>query len=98
MNGAIIIDTPDGIEMARLLTLRSALHLQARHGILVTRGRKPSAMTRDLLGSKARAAETLLFELEAHIVTYAAAHGLPKPLFACTPEERAAWQEARRGE
>jgi hypothetical protein len=65
MDGAIVIDTPEGIEAYRLLALKGALKLEAR-GLRFKGGRVSAAQAvREAMGVTTRNKAKLLEEYEA---------------------------------
>ncbi|NTU52266.1 MAG: hypothetical protein HGB04_06610 [Chlorobiaceae bacterium] len=69
----VVIDTPEGIEMYRLLALRSALQLECKG--LRFRGGSAVKTVRELIGSKTRSREKLLAELDGVIEGAKAQYG-----------------------
>ena len=63
----MIADTPESIELFRLITLKSALKLQS-HGISVHRAVNPRKLAKEATGLKTNDFEQLIAAVEALIV------------------------------
>lgn len=72
-SGAVVIDTPEGIEMVRLLTFRRAMRLEIRTGMKLSRGRSVFAIAREQGLSKKRAKKDVYADIDALVV----AGGMP---------------------
>lgn len=46
-SGAVVIDTPEGIEMVRLLSFRSAMGLEIKTGMKLSRGRSAFRLAKE---------------------------------------------------
>lgn len=86
-SGGMTIDKPLGIELYRLLTIRSALKIEINTGLKMARGRSAAAVARTYLTLPARNKVTLLAQFEKYIETWSANNGLAAP----------SWTEAGRG-
>lgn len=53
---SIIIDTPEGIEAARMIALRSGLSLECKTGMKLSRGRSANQIATDFLKGHGRIA------------------------------------------
>lgn len=64
-NGNIVLDTPEQIAFAQVLTLRAALRLEARG--MGRRGRSATTIVREMGLTKARTAAKALEDVNAYI-------------------------------
>lgn len=76
-NETIIIDTPEGIQFVRLLSFRSAMGLEIRTGMKMSRGRSVFQLAREQGLATKRSKRDVYAELDALVV---AAGGESKPL------------------
>ena len=65
-NSLIVIDTPEGIAAYRLLTMRSALHLETL-GMKASRGVNVCKMVKDQYGFKGRDKKEILRQFENYL-------------------------------
>lgn len=81
-DGGFIVEGPIHIELYRLLSIRSALKLEVKTGMLLTRGRSAAAVARNLFEHPARNKAKLLTQVEGYITAYCASNGLRAPSWA----------------
>jgi len=65
-NELLVLDTPEGIAMYRMLAIRGGLKMEAR-GMRLTRGRSCLSIVRKEFGIKARDAATALVKFEEYL-------------------------------
>lgn len=65
--GAVVVDTPAGVEMYRLLALAHALAIEINTGMSTSRGRKPLAIVQGDGITEARTKRAALRDLVKHI-------------------------------
>lgn len=82
--GGFIIEGPIHTELYRLLSIRSALKLEVKTGMLLTRGRSVAGVARALFVAEkpARNKAKLLEQVESYITAYCEMHGLRAPSWA----------------
>ncbi len=83
-DGGFIVEGPIHIELYRLLSIRSALKLEVKTGMQLSRGRSAASVARALFVSEkpARNKATLLTQVESYITAYCAMNGLRAPSWA----------------
>ena len=80
--GGFTITGPIHTELYRLLSIRSALKLEVKTGMLLTRGRSVATVARTLFQHPARNKAKLLVQVESYITEYCASNGLRAPSWA----------------
>jgi hypothetical protein len=73
------IEGPIHIELYRLMATRSALKLEVRTGMQMSRGRSAASVARTIVALPKRNKAELLAQLEAYIETFCANNGLSAP-------------------